>query len=237
MHKIGKAMILENHQVAKDIYLLKISLEAKIKAGQFFMLKLKDSFMQLYRPISVYDFDEKSVSFLYSIRGKGTLEISKRKKGSYIDYHGPIGNGFPEAKGRLLLLAGGIGMAPLYNSAKNSKNSKFIIGLRENLYTANDLDNIKSCFKGIDLSFEIGGYVTDKVDVSNYDTIFTCGPEIMMQKISKLHKNVYVSLERHMGCGFGVCLSCTVKRNKAKNSKDYFSVCLDGPVFHSSEVF
>ncbi|MDF2616328.1 MAG: pyrK [Sedimentibacter sp.] len=79
------------------------------------------------------------------------------------------------------------------------------------------------------------GFVTDYIAYNEYETVLTCGPEIMMNKIIKnsMENNVkcYISLERRMACGMGVCLGCTVE-TKSGNKR----ACKDGPVFSSDEL-
>ncbi len=232
MFQIKKVKILENRQIAGDLFLMKIAGEFEVKEGQFFMLKALDADMTLYRPISIFDADENSVSFLYSVRGKGTAIFSRQKAEDEILVHGPYGNGFPQVEGNLLLVGGGIGMAPLLLTAKKNPNSTVYIGIRDNLYTEQEISTIKALFAEVNMNLVIGGLVTDAVDFESCDTVFTCGPEIMMEAVTKKHPHVYVSMEKHMGCGVGACLSCSCKVD-GKNKK----VCQDGPVFLGREVF
>ncbi len=227
----GRIKILENRRIASDIYLLKLELNVEVKAGQFFMLKADNSNTTLYRPISIFDSSNGITSFLYMIRGNGTSAISRLKKGDSLLVHGPYGNGFPEVYGKLALVGGGIGMAPLYMCAKDNTNSKIYIGIREERYTEKEITNIAKLFKGIDVHIKIGGTVFEDINFSHYDSVFCCGPTGMMRAISSYHDNTYVSLENHMGCGVGACLSCS-----CKTSLGMKKTCKDGPVFKSEEV-
>lgn len=232
MFQIRKGRVLENRRITSDMLLMRVAGEFEVKAGQFFMLKVPDADMTLYRPISVFDADERSVSFLYSVRGKGTRIFSHLCEGDELLLHGAYGNGFPEGAERLALVGGGIGMAPLLLTAKRNPICKVYIGLRENLYTEEELGEIRGLFGEVDMELKIGGLITDFVPFERYEQIFTCGPEIMMAAVVKKHPNTYVSLEKHMGCGIGACLSCSCKV-AGKNKK----VCQDGPVFFGREVF
>ncbi len=227
----GKVKVIENRGITKDINLLKLDVSVEVKAGQFFMLKVEDSDTTLYRPISVFDSSKSTLSFLYMIRGKGTKAISRLKKGDGILIHGPYGNGFDNTDLNLALLGGGIGMAPLYMCAKNNPQSKVYIGLRSDRYTNGEIRNIKDIFKGIDVHIKEGGTVIDDVNFSEFDAVFCCGPTGMMKEISKYHDNTYVSLENHMGCGIGACLSCSCKTKGGMKK-----TCKDGPVFRAQEV-
>jgi len=82
------------------------------------------------------------------------------------------------------------------------------------------------------MNTELLGSLLDRYD---FDYIATCGPE-PMQKIVAAHAvdrgiSCEVSLERRMGCGMGVCLSCVVQTTKGSKR-----ACLDGPVFDAREV-
>lgn len=232
MFQVKKAKILENRPITHEMYLMRVQGEFVIREGQIFMLKAEYSDMSLYRPISVFDADEHSVSFLYSVRGKGTKIFSMMKSGEDILLHGPYGNGFPTGLSHVALVGGGIGMAPFLLTAKRNPGSKLFIGLREGLYSQTELDAISSLFSEVDMTLKIGGFVTDAVPFEQFDAVFTCGPEIMMAAVSKLHDKVYVSMEKHMGCGVGACLSCSCKVAGSMRK-----VCQDGPVFLGKEVF
>lgn len=232
MFQVRELRIIENRKISWDMYLIKLEGSYEVKPGQFFMLKLRDADMTLYRPISIFDADEDSVSFLYSVRGKGTRMFSETREGDQILIHGPYGNGFPAQEGKLLLLGGGIGMAPLHLIGKKYKGSKLVIGIREDLYSQEELENIRGLLDGLDYELIIGGFVTDAVNFDDYDQVFTCGPEIMMKIAGERHPNTHVSLEKHMGCGIGACLSCSCKVDGSMKR-----VCKDGPVFLAKEVF
>ena len=87
--------ILENKEVTRDLYHLKLKGCYDIKAGQFFMLKKEQSNMTLFRPISIFDVDEEGIHFLYLVKGSGTKVLSQTKVGEILSIHGPYGNGFP----------------------------------------------------------------------------------------------------------------------------------------------
>ena len=80
------------------------------------------------------------------------------------------------------------------------------------------------------------GFVTDLLDPEQFDVVYTCGPEIMMEKVARMclakGVRVYVSKEAKMACGLGACLGCTCK---SKNGG--VSVCKDGPVFEGSVFY
>ena len=87
MFQVREQEIIFNEKIAGDIYLMKISGSYEVKEGQFFMLKAEGRDMTLFRPISIFDCDSYGVSFLYSVRGKGTEIFSKMKESDTMLLH------------------------------------------------------------------------------------------------------------------------------------------------------
>lgn len=232
MLQVREGMILENRRITSDLYLMRIAGRFEVQMGQFFMLKVPDSAMTLYRPISIFDYDETGVSFLYAVRGGGTELFSRQKQGDSMLLHGPYGNGFPMTEQKTALVGGGIGLAPLYLTAKRLTHAKLYIGLREHVYSEQELEALREILPDVAVQLVIGGLVTDAIDFSAYERVYACGPEPMMAAVARLHPNAYVSLERHMGCGIGACLSCSCKTGDTQKR-----VCKEGPVFLGSEVY
>jgi dihydroorotate dehydrogenase electron transfer subunit len=233
------AKIISHKKLSNDFYLMKVEENNSAKMGQFYMLRAWNDFPVLSRPISVYDADEHSVSFLYKVFGKGTEIFSTLKSGDEISLQGPLGNGFPNVSGKIALVGGGVGIAPLYLAAKTlmKHNAENIIdiylGFSDQVLLIEEFDKISR-----ELIVDVGGYITDNINPVDYDYIFSCGPSIMMKvlydkcKALSQSKNMYVSLENRMACGIGSCLVCTCK-NKSGNKK----ACKDGPVFPADEVY
>ena len=171
--------------------------------------------------------------------------MKKMIPGDEIEIIGPLGNGFDVTKdyGRVALVSGGIGTAPMLELAKmlRKNNPKikmdFYGGFRDEIYL---VDEIEGYVDETKISTNTGkhghkGFVTEILPLQNYDTVLCCGPEIMMKRVVEMCKeagvNVYVSMEKHMACGVGACLVCTCK-TKSGNKR----TCKDGPVFNGLEV-
>jgi dihydroorotate dehydrogenase electron transfer subunit len=233
------AKIISNKKLSEDFYLMKVEENNSAKMGQFYMLRAWNDFPVLSRPISVYDADEETVSFLYKIVGSGTEVFAKLKHGDDISLQGPLGNGFPDVSGKIALVGGGVGIAPLYLTAKTlmKNNPENIIdiylGFNDQVVLIEEFDKVSR-----DLIVDVGGFITERIIPKDYDYIFSCGPEIMMIALyakcifDDRRKSLYVSMENRMACGIGACLVCTCK-NKSGNKK----ACKDGPVFPADEVF
>ncbi len=240
--KVIKTPVIENKQISNNIYRISAVFKSEIKPGQFFMLKTLDNSFLLPRPISVNDVNRNIVSFLYRIEGQGTKKISSLCANDEIQLFGPLGNGFDteELKGKIAVIGGGIGIAPLlYLSKKLGKRADVYLGYKdlENMYIVEEFKSFvdKTVIVTEDGSFGEKGFVTDYVLYDKYDAVVTCGPEIMMNKIVNNCRinniKCYISLERRMACGMGACLGCTVE-TKDGNKR----ACKDGPVFNSEEL-
>ncbi|MCI8512038.1 MAG: dihydroorotate dehydrogenase electron transfer subunit [Lachnospiraceae bacterium] len=231
--------ILENQKITEDFYLMKVEQDNDASMGQFYMLRAWDKYPLLSRPISVYDADEKTVSFLYKVVGQGTEIFKELKSGDEITLDGPHGNGFPDATGKIALVGGGVGVAPLYLTAKKLKEAHPEATVDMFLGFSGEAMLVDAYEAAADsVTVNVGGFVTDDIDPTKYDVIMTCGPEIMMKVLYKKCVSVgataplYVSMENRMACGIGACLVCTCKT--ANGNK---RACKDGPVMLGSEVF
>lgn len=237
----GQHIALSNNQVSDGIYKLTISGSFKGVPGQFYMLKCSSEGALLPRPISIYDIDENSITFLYNVVGKGTKALSKLAEGDRVELHGPLGNGFNvgSLSGKVAIVTGGIGIAPMLYTAKSIKDCAIDLysGFRSSVY---EVENFKEYVNKIVISTESGetgskGYITNVFKPEDYDVVLCCGPEVMMNRVILMCREkkvpVYVSMEKHMACGVGACLVCTCK-TKYGNKR----TCKDGPVFLGEEV-
>jgi len=230
--------IIENEQLSRDFFLMTIQYPNDAKMGQFCMLRGWGSYPVLSRPISVFDSNHETISFMYKIAGEGTALLAAKKPGDSVTLQGPLGNAFPFVTGRVAMVGGGVGVAPLHYAAKELKKAG---GCTVDLYLgfSDKALLVEKYEKTADkVTVDVGGFITDKIDPAAYDVIFTCGPEVMMKvlynkceaagKADALH----VSIENRMACGIGACLVCSCKTISG-NKK----ACKDGPVLKGSEVF
>jgi dihydroorotate dehydrogenase electron transfer subunit len=199
----------------------------------------------LPRPFSISNRDNTTVSLLVRVIGKGTEWLSQSVPGDVINMFGPLGNGFAinRSSKNLLLVAGGIGIAPLIFLAETSEGN-YNIKLKKGALNISQLYPEGLIPAVIDVtsttedgSFGYKGLVTDVIarDIAEADQVFACGPTAMYKAISQLpeskNKPVQVSMEIMMGCGRGICYGCTIKtRNGLKK------VCEDGPVFNLNDI-
>lgn len=230
------ARVLKNEAVSKDFYLLKAEGSFDAHMGQFSMLRAWGDYPVLSRPISIFDCDEEGISFLYKVVGQGTELLAQLEVGDDVQVQGVHGNGFPEMTGKkIALVGGGIGVAPLYLTAKELKamgnQVDMYLGFNDEALLQEEYEKI--CDK---LVINIGGYIVEDINPAEYEVIMTCGPHIMMQvlndKVKGTGAELYVSMENRMGCGVGACLVCSCKTSGGNRK-----VCKDGPVFKAEEVF
>jgi dihydroorotate dehydrogenase electron transfer subunit len=239
--KYATTKVLSNKEITEGIYRLHVSGSFNIKPGQFFMLSAWQDAMLLPRPISVHQVDEEGIYFLYQSKGKGTKILSKLAEGENINILGPLGNGFDveNIKGKIAIVAGGIGIAPMNYLIKSLRDCEIDLycGFRDEVF---GVDKIKSEINKIYVSTDTGnighkGFVTDIFEPEQYDMVLCCGPEVMMKKVAEKCREmsvpVYVSMEKYMACGLGACLVCTCKTIYGNKR-----TCVEGPVFSGEEL-
>jgi dihydroorotate dehydrogenase electron transfer subunit len=221
---------------------------AEAQPGQFVTISCGQDLI-LRRPLSIHRVDKTNqISILFTVVGAGTSWLSQRHEGERLDLLGPLGNGFsiqPESK-KLLLAAGGIGIAPLaflaQKAISDGKAVKLLMGARkkDGLYPKALLpEGIDTFITTEDGSDGTKGKVTDILPeyIDWADQIYACGPLAMYQSIAEQRRKwkgkppIQVSLEVRIGCGIGACFGCSIKTKNGMKQ-----VCRDGPVFNLDEV-
>ncbi len=251
--EVINAEILGKKEIAKDIFEFIIDADNKLgkaKAGQFIHLKCDNSVF-LRRPISISEIKNNTLRFIFQIRGKGTLALSKFKVGDKLNILGPLGNGFSVDKEykNPVVIGGGIGIYPLLETAKKT-GADAILGFRNKDFVTLEEDFKKVC-KNVYITTDDGSYVRkglvtdvlkEVIKEKEVDAIFACGPMPMLKAVKEIAKenNIFleVSLEERMGCGIGACLCCAtpVKDSELEEGYTYAHVCSHGPVFNADEV-
>jgi dihydroorotate dehydrogenase electron transfer subunit len=216
--------------------------------GQFVEVGVETSGVLLRRPISINDVDYEANTLTLLVRnaGRGTSALMDMKSGDRINLLLPLGKGFsteaPQGA-KLLLIGGGVGVAPLLYLGKVLKSEgfapEFLLGAR----TAADLLSLDE-FKNVgtvhvcteDGSDGVEGFVTAHPCLSeSYHRYYCCGPAPMMKAVAAVARSngtdCEVSLENMMACGLGACLCCVEKTVKGN-----VCVCTEGPVFNTNEL-
>ncbi len=251
-----QALILKQDKLAEGIY--SIWFETKdiasyAKAGQFVAVYSNDDSHMLPRPISICEVDKEknAIRIVFRVAGSGTLEFSACKAGDCLRIMGPLGNGYPEIDGEVLVIGGGIGVPPMLELAKQLKRQNpnrqvtAVLGYRDALFLKEDFEKyVPVVIATEDGSFGTKGTVIDALRANDIkaDVICTCGPTPMLRALKDYaqtnHMKCYVSLEERMGCGIGACLACVCKtKEKDEHSNvNNTRICKEGPVFLAQEV-
>jgi len=252
---IEKAIVVSNESITTTSFVLWLEAPklAKhgYKPGQFAMLKCSDSSDQtgFSRAFSFHMKDGDRIAFLYSVVGKGTDWLSSKTKGEQIELYGPLGKGYriPTSNSRLLLLGGGIGIAPMPEMASTSlakgHQITVIMGastkteLLPNSYWPSEVEYLTVTEDG---SHGLSGVLTEHLEqpVNWASNIYACGPEAMFFALAKTlrgnnrRQQPEILMEAPMPCGWGLCYSCAIPTRHGIKL-----CCKDGPSFKLFEVY
>jgi len=260
--------VIANPGVAPDHFRLTLSLPpafATPQPGQFVMIRDPERGEPILpRPLSVYGFHRESgqstLDLLYRVAGRGTSLFSRIKPGSSLTVLGPLGHGFtlPCDVQKVILLAGGVGVAPLTyllhaGCLQDASLRKIHITVYVGARTAElmaGIDRLKG-FCDLRTATDDGsagyrGLVTDylRCELVGHEPqatmIYACGPAAMIRSLGFIAREpafrCEVSLEERMACGIGACLGCAVAVKDGQGGSVYRRVCHDGPVFNLHEI-
>ncbi|CAA9550926.1 MAG: Dihydroorotate dehydrogenase (NAD(+)), electron transfer subunit [uncultured Thermomicrobiales bacterium] len=227
----------------------------QLRAGRFFEVLCRDDASYdplLRRPFSVFRSDPTASTLTFLVRpyGRGSAWLAERPVGTRLDVLGPLGNTYeiPPRARNLLLVAGGVGAAPLVMLADEAVRRGLSVtfamgaagaaGLLEPSLLPSEVEYVVATEDG---SKGHRGYVTEVLAdyVRWADQIFACGPEPMYRSLRAAIQPlrvggkppVQISIERAMACGVGACLACVVETRHGTQAS-----CVDGPVYDLDEV-
>lgn len=230
--------------------------------GQFVMLNRPGARAWTFgRPLSILDWDAGRLRFLYRVVGRGTAELAGLDPGAELTLLGPLGRPFPADTAGLtpVLIAGGVGLPPVWSwrmrrPGEDRERVRAYFGARDR-----DDAPLSLLTEGWTVAVEKRpaepdpalrrGLVTDVVRADlegpEFDgacSVLACGPAAMLAAVRDLcaerNWDCWLSLEEHMGCGYGVCKGCVVPVVDA-GAKDGWrpaTCCQEGPVFASGEL-
>src|ERR671930_499861 len=228
-------------------FIFKDKIGSRAKPGQFLMIWIP-RIEELPMSVMVCDREEYAAVTIRKL-GFGSTALFDKSVGEVLGVRGPYGNQFKIGKDtkKVLLIGGGTGLVPLLrlttilNEAK--VDTTIIIGARSKQEVffekkANDLldkTEHKVIISTEDGSYGIKGNAIDAMSLiirsERFDTVYTCGPELMMRKVFDIGSanalSVQASLERYMKCGIGICASCCIGDRL---------VCKDGTVFNEKQL-
>lgn len=240
MIRQGLFEIQQNQPLTHDVYKLVLGGDTSAfqAPGQFANIRLQGLYLR--RPISVCAWDEKTLTLLYKVVGKGTAQLAQMQPGETLDLLTGLGNGFnpaPARGKRIALVGGGVGVPPLYGLMQQLAGEEVacVLGFQSagDVFYQDEFAALgaKVHVATVDGTLGTKGFVTDVLKNLQYDYYFTCGPEPMLRAVHALGGEGQLSFEERMGCGFGACMGCS-----CKTLTGYKRICVEGPVMHSAEV-
>jgi dihydroorotate dehydrogenase electron transfer subunit len=225
---------------------------ARIQPGQFLMVRVQEGFDPLLRrPFAVHRIHHNdpptSFEMLYRVVGRGTRLLADMQAAASLNLLGPLGRGFqaPDQDGLVLMVAGGIGIAPLPHLAETLVSSGF-----RGLVCVKHFQDLGFAVRLVTEDGSEGrqGLVTGHLEqwLSQQDKLpevmYSCGPYPMQRLVAEMAARLGISsqlsMEALMGCGVGACLSCSLRCRPPEGAQDpnYANVCQDGPVFDGEEI-
>ncbi len=224
--------------------------EWKCTVGQFVMLK-SASFgheLPLGRPFSICELNARYLHLFFQVQGKGTRRLAKARPGDKVTVWGPLGNGFVYTDEQpLLLLAGGIGIAPFFQMADihpNPERLRLLFGHQPDpaCYSLNTFSRFGKCEffhqrRPEDLALFIELLDREMASAALENRLaLACGPLPFLKTVQNLAARygleAQLSLETRMGCGVGACLGCMVEGVEQR-----VPTCTCGPVFRAKDIF
>ncbi len=243
MYKRGIYTVLENKNIAKDVFLMILEGDTSFitAPGQFINIEIEGLYLR--RPISICDWNDTTITIIYKVVGTGTEKMSEMPAGTKLDILTGLGNGFTAKEGSTapLVIGGGVGTPPMYGLAKHliaqGVTPTVILG-----FASKDDVFYEEEFKALgcptyvttnDGSYGTKGFVTDVIKtLEGYDYFYTCGPMPMLRAVAtNVAVSGQLSFEERMGCGFGGCMGCSCKTLTGNKR-----ICTEGPVMLKEEI-
>ncbi|HJA36865.1 MAG TPA: dihydroorotate dehydrogenase electron transfer subunit [Firmicutes bacterium] len=239
--KNGIYEIVSNRPIALDTYEMVLAGDMGFveNPGQFVNIQLEGLYLR--RPISICDWDDRTMTLIYKVVGRGTRQMAAMAPGHKLDLLTGLGNGFSmeEAGEHSLVIGGGVGVPPLYGLCKRlvqqGKRVSAVLGFgkQEQVFYQKEFEEL-GCpvyLATEDGSMGTKGFVTDVMAQLDYDYYFACGPMPMLRAVHAMGRRGQLSFEERMGCGFGACMGCSCETLVGTKR-----ICVDGPVMRSEEV-
>lgn len=254
-----EAGILRTELCGNNTYLIDLSCDAvarEITPGQFVQVRVgcgTDPFLRRTFSVCGVDPERGEIKLMIKVKGHGTSILCSTKRSKTVNVIGILGNGFDlqlGGSGPCVLVAGGMGAAPLLflaktlkqsvkrpvifmMGAKNSKALSIIDGLIvEGAEVMTATDDGSSGFHGF-----VSKLLEKNISLISPAAIYACGPVHMMKAVATVAKNeripCQVSLEERMACGIGACFGCAVQFSDGHIAR----ICVEGPVFFTDEVY
>ncbi len=250
------AEVVLQQEVGRGAFLLVLTHEGLARSsrpGQFALFRCGTRYDPfLPRPLSVHEVDPEAgrAAFLYRVRGEGTRWLARLRPGDEVEVTGPHGRGFSfSGRGKKgLLVAGGIGIAPIFFLARELSalawELTFVFGARtrEELFRWQELAALGEVLLATEdgsagRAGTAGELLADVLPRGGWEAVFACGPRGLLREVQRFSCEAgipaQIALEERMACGVGACYGCACR---AAGGRGYLRVCSDGPVFGAGEV-
>ena len=254
--------VLANEQVSSGLIRLDMQLDASpgFEPGQFAMINLTGPRELVFsRPFSILAVQDRVLSLLYRVVGRGTRAMQQLQSDDKLTVLGPLGRPFsaPAEGLPVVLIGGGVGLPPVWAWLKQygRPDDLGFFGARDGADVPWDLlddqwrisvDNHsqvpadRTAWQGL-----VPDLVAKEISLDDHQPrmIMACGPIPLLRAAADLardrHWPCQVSLEEHMGCGYGACKGCVVPVIDLNNTQDGWrnaTCCQDGPVFSAESI-
>ncbi len=256
--------VTANAPVSSGLLRLDVELPRSVtfEPGQFAMLNLTGAGQLVFRrPFSILASDGRTMSFLYRVVGRGTERLADLEPGEAVDCLAPLGKPFaaPDAATPpVVILAGGVGLPPLHAwlSRHGRPGDLACFGGRDGgdvpwsllsdewrVSVDRDVDIPAGRQAHHGLVTELALSELERDGDPGPRLVMACGPTPLLRAAAMLARDrdwpCLVSLEEHMGCGYGVCKGCVVPvRLDGPGDSGWRNAnsCTEGPVFDAADL-
>ena len=230
------APVTGRRQVARGMFVLGFhapEIANSVRAGQFVNIGWTPGPL-LRRPFSVYRAEDSHIEVVLKAVGVGTEQLLAMQIGHRVSCLGPLGRGFEMTGSGVVLVSGGLGVAPMPLAVRDARAAGMEVTWVHGARTAADLcaeaDGDRVIWATDDGSQGFHG--TAVVAAPDADLVLACGPNPMLAAAAERWPHAQVAVETYMGCGTGVCLGCAVPLHRG----GYDRACTEGPVYRAGDV-
>ena len=230
------APVTGRRQVARGMVVLGFyapEIATSVRAGQFVNIGWTPGPL-LRRPFSVYRAEDERIEVVLKAVGVGTEQLLAMQIGHRVSCLGPLGRGFEMTGSGVVLVSGGLGVAPMPLAVRDARAAgmevTWVHGARTAAELCAEADGDRVIWATDDGSQGFHG--TAVVAAPDADLVLACGPNPMLAAAAERWPDAQVAVETYMGCGTGVCLGCAMPLRRG----GYDRACTEGPVYRAGDV-
>jgi len=230
------APVTGRRQVARGMVVLGFyapEIATSVRAGQFVNIGWTPGPL-LRRPFSVYRAEDERIEVVLKAVGVGTEQLLAMEIGDRVSCLGPLGRGFAMTGSGVVLVSGGLGVAPMPLAVRDARAAgmevTWVHGARTAAELCAEADGDRVIWATDDGSQGFHGSAV--VAAPDADLVLACGPNPMLAAAAERWPDAQVAVETYMGCGTGVCLGCAVPLHRG----GYDRACTEGPVYRAGDV-